>query len=362
MWSNLPFDLLANIFSYLPPDSFALARAACRNWHTAAETAPTLAVTHRHPPWFVALPVHSRGLFCYAHNPFDGNWLVLSLHHPIRPIATTIGGMIVSKITTTTSFQLAVCNVFTNQFKALPSLNLARTNPALGIVDNNSNQKLGFKIYVAGGMCEAARTGGAVYEPTVEMYDSGSEKWTVVGPMPVEFAVRLTVWTPKESVHSNGTLYWMTSARAYSIMGFQISTKRWKELSVPMAERLDFAALVARNGKLAVVGGGGGGGAWIWELEEDEVWNLVMEVPFELGSKLLGEKPNWASVKCVGIDGAVCLYRDLGSGIIVCREILDEGKWEWDWIEGCCSIRGSRIQNFPIKGLLIKPNLAHSTF
>ncbi|GKG04711.1 hypothetical protein Tco_0315098 [Tanacetum coccineum] len=41
-------------------------------------------------------------------------------------------------------------------------------------------------------MSEAASGGAALYEPTLEMFDSKSNKWTVMGSMPVEFAVRLT--------------------------------------------------------------------------------------------------------------------------------------------------------------------------
>lgn len=87
-------------------------------------------------------------------------------------------------------------------------------------------------------MSEAA-SGGAAYQASVEMYESSSGEWEIIGAMPVEFAVRLTVWTPKESVYSRGVLYWMTSARAYSVIGFDISNNRWRELSVPMADRLE---------------------------------------------------------------------------------------------------------------------------
>lgn len=172
----------------------------------------------------------------------------------------------------------------------------------------------------------------------------------------MEFAVRLTVWSPNEGVYSKGVLYWMTSARAYSVMGFNISSYTWRELGVPMAERLEFAALVVRKGKLAVVGGECGGDGRVWELGEDDLWELVGVVPVELGVRLLGEKVNWGSVKCVGIEGGVCLYKDFGSGFIIWRE----GGWEW--IEGCSEIRGREIRNFPVRGLLLQPNLAHSSF
>ncbi|KAL8458069.1 hypothetical protein ACS0TY_035806 [Phlomoides rotata] len=364
MWSNLPFDLLLHIFSHLSPESLARVNATCRNWHATAEPAAILAAGRRlHPPWFVALPMRSGGLSCYAHNPIEHfNWIELPLDHTtsIKPIAT-ISGLIIFKFTNTTSLNLARCNPFTNQFRPLPPLNVARTNPAVGAVEDSWNLHLGFKIYVAGGMSEAVGGGAAsAYQATVEMYDSFSEKWEIIGAMPVEFAVRLTVWSPNESVYSNGTLYWMTSARAYSVMGFDISSNRWRELSVPMADRLDFAVLVPRNGKLAVVGGECGGDARVWELGEGDMWKLVGKVPLELGVRLLGEKVNWGSVKCVGIEGGICLYKDVGSGVIIWRGVGGEGGW--GWIEGCCAIRGREVRNFPIKGLLLQPNLAHSTF
>ncbi|GFP95520.1 F-box only protein 6 [Phtheirospermum japonicum] len=362
MWSNLPFDLLAIIFTYLSPDSLARAKAACRNWRTTAESLTTSAARRRHPPWFIALPTPRSWAFsCYAHNPIANNWHCLPLDHtiiPFKPIAT-IGGLILLKITNTTSLQLAICNPFTKQFKRLPDLNFSRTNPAVGIVENNSlsNRNMGFKIYVAGGMSGATTGGGAIYQPTIEIYDSFSEIWEIIGKaMPFEIAVRLTVWTPNESVYSNGTLYWMTSARAYSVMGLDIFTNTWRELSVPLADKLEFAALVPRNGRLAVVGGRDG---CVWELGDDDEWSLIGKVPIELGIRFLG---NWGSVKCAGIEGAVCLYKDFGSGIVVWRDVFGEGKWEWDWIDGCCAIGGREIENFPIRGFLIYPNLLRSAF
>ncbi|KAE9467814.1 hypothetical protein C3L33_00320, partial [Rhododendron williamsianum] len=213
--------------------------------------------------------------------------------------------------------------------------------------------------YVAGGMSEAPR-GSSSYETTLEMYDSRMDAWRIIGPMPVEFAVRLTVWTPNESVHSNGIIYWMTSARAYSVMGFEIGTNTWRELSVPMADRLEFATLVWRNEKLTLVGGTCVEDAFVWELSGDDTWSLIGKVPAELGRRFLGGKVGWGSTKCVGIDGAVCLYKDLGSGMVVWREDVEKGRWEWIWVDGCCSMRGKQVQNFPIKGVVLHPNLGTS--
>lgn len=216
-----------------------------------------------------------------------------------------------------------------------------------------------FRVYVAGGMSDAGQ-GGATYETNVEMYDSRIQMWQVVGSMPVEFAVRLTVWTPNENVCIGDTLYWITSARAYSVMGFDVSKNRWRELGVPMAERLEFATLVKRNGELALVGGICGGSACIWELNEGDKWCLVDKVPLELGFRLLSGKRVWETVKCVGNEDAICLYRDLGSGMVVCNKVGSMGRWEWVWVDGCGYIKGKQVENCTIRGALIHPSLTTS--
>ncbi|GJV44301.1 hypothetical protein Tco_1428837 [Tanacetum coccineum] len=96
-----------------------------------------------------------------------------------------------------------------------------------------------------------------------------------MGSMPVEFTMRLTVWTPNESVYANGVLYCMTSARAYNIMGYEMDKDKWKELGVPMGDTLEFATLVLCDGK---------------------------RMPLELAKRFAG-----SSTKCAGIEGE-CVY------------------------------------------------------
>ncbi|XAR50570.1 hypothetical protein NMG60_11004925 [Bertholletia excelsa] len=373
MWSNLPFDLLANIFSFLSPDCLARARSACRHWNTCAKAYTPYTVPsegqRRRPPWFLALPARCRGPQCYAYNPILHNWHVLPLDFvldPVRPVAA-ICGLVLFRLTSSSVLQLVTCNPFTRQYRPLPALNIPRINPALGLIElgpgpgpPQPSPFPHFRVYVAGGTSEAP-SGGAAHEATVEMYDSKHDMWQIIGQMRVEFAVRLTVWTPSEGVYSNGVLYWMTSARAYSIMGFEIGPNLWRELSVPMVDRLEFAALVTHNGKLTLVGSTGDGDASIWELGDDGWgWSLIGKVPVELGKRLVEGKGNWGSIKCAGVEGAVWLYRDLGAGMVVWQEDVDSGRWEWFWVEGCTSIRAKKLQNFPIKGVLLHPSLASS--
>lgn len=215
-------------------------------------------------------------------------------------------------------------------------------------------------------MSSAAAGGGAKYEATMEMYDSEQNKWVRVDPMPMEFAVRLTVWTPNESVYCNGVLYWMTSARAYSVMGVEIESNSWRELGVPMAEKLEFAALTRRRKRLTVVGGTWRERCCVWELDEGEKWVMIGTVPVELGMRFLEGKKSWSSSKCARGEGRICLYREVGCGMVVWREEEEEEdgekrKWEWCWVEGSEVVKDQRVLNFGIKGVMINPNLSQSS-
>ncbi|RVW81701.1 hypothetical protein CK203_044540 [Vitis vinifera] len=251
MWSNLPFDLLANIFSFLPADSLALASSVCKHWHNNAS------LLTRPRPLGLAI---RRGF----------------LPHAIRPVAS-IGGLVLLRSTTSTTLQLAICNLFTKRYWSLPMLNIARTNPAVGVVfglDESPDVRFSsFRVYVAGGMSEAP-SGGAAYEPTLEMYDSWHDRWDIIGRMPVEFALAGAERADGGAARICGT----------SAVERQADASGWH---------------VQR-------------GACIWELGEGDTWELVEKIPIELGMRLLGVKGSWESTKCVGSDGAVCLYRDLG--------------------------------------------------
>ncbi|KAG9150946.1 hypothetical protein Leryth_003074 [Lithospermum erythrorhizon] len=359
MWSHLPFDLLSIVFSYLSPNSLACAKSVCHHWHNCTTNTAPPEGRQRHPAWFLAMATRSQGQFCYVHNSIHKSWHKIPLDF-IPTSCRLIGSInciVLLKLTNTTMIQLAVCNPFTRQFRHLPMLNISRTNPAVGIVEFDKSSNLlsnGYRVYVAGGMSEAS-SGGATYEPSLEMYDSVRKTWEIVGSMPVEFAVRLTVWTPNESVFCNGVLYWVTSARAYTVMSFNIGSNEWGEISVPMADRLEFATLVRRNGKLVLVGGTCNGHYCIWELIKDQEWRVIKEVPFGLAKRFLGGN----STKCVGIDGAIYHYKDLGSGMIVWSEEIKKGKWEWNWIGGCPKME---VHNLAIRGLLLHPNLFPSMF
>ncbi|GJV44305.1 unusual floral organs-like protein [Tanacetum coccineum] len=331
MWDNLPSDVLANVFSYLPPCSLARAMAACRHWHDCGRE--TRQICRHRQPWFIALPTRSTSRqLCFVHDPIQRSWHLLNLEHVpsmTRPVSTIGGqGLILFKSTGGVPIRLSVCNPFTGQIGHLPHLQKPRTNPAVGVREDFTNH---FKLYVAGGMSEAANGGAASYEPTLEVFNSKSNKWTVMGSMPVEFAVRLTVWTPNESVYANGVLYWMTSARAYSIMGYEMDRDKWKELGVPMGDTLEFATLVPCDGKVAVVGGTHDGNVLVWELGDGDEWILIERMPLELAKRFAG-----SSTKCAGIEGGVCLYKDIASAMVVWRRVKNhKNKWEWCSIDGC---------------------------
>ncbi|KAI3963347.1 hypothetical protein MKW98_022769 [Papaver atlanticum] len=156
---------------------------------------------------------------------------------------------------------------------------------------------------------------------------------------------------------------WYILSLEFILMSYELASKTWKELNVPMANQLEFASLVCRKGLLLlVVGGACKGDAWIWELGVEDKWVLVERVPSLLGKKIWGSKRSWSKTKCVGSDEAVYLYREFGSQMLVWRESSEKGRWEWFWIEGCGFIKGEKVLKFPIKGMLLQPSLNPSLF
>ncbi|MQL96386.1 hypothetical protein Taro_029062 [Colocasia esculenta] len=379
MWDRLPLDLLAHIFSFLPPLSLARAMAVCGHWHACVLSDPSGGRRGRAAscPWFLAM--HARPVAakppCYVYSLELRRWHALPLDFlpfPVRLVASVANaGLLLCRLAAGSRFRLLLCNPFTRQHKLLPDLIVPRSNPAVGVVPGDApGGAASFQIYAAGGA-----TGGG-YEPTLEVYESRAGVWRRAGATPAGFAVRLTVWTPNESVVAGGVVYWMTSARAYSVMGLEVATGAWREVKVPLADRLEWAALVGRrSGRLGLVGGCGQGEGWVWELTEGEQsWVVVGVVPEEVeGRKWAGG----AATRCVGGDREVYLYGgELGKGMVVGREVGDssssgheEERWEWKWIEEyCCSAIPGREKavavggggGAPFKGVLFHPSLSPS--
>ncbi|KAI3671536.1 hypothetical protein L1987_87274 [Smallanthus sonchifolius] len=75
-----------------------------------------------------------------------------------------------------------------------------------------------------------------------------------------------------------------TSARAYSIMGFEIGSNKWMELGVPKGDT-EISALVIWGGKLTVVGGVHDGNVVVWELGEGGELVMIERMATELGNR-----------------------------------------------------------------------------
>ncbi|GKD63965.1 F-box/kelch-repeat protein-like protein [Tanacetum coccineum] len=112
-------------------------------------------------------------------------------------------------------------------------------------------------------------------------------------------------------------------------MGYEMDKDKWMELGVPMGDTLKFTTLVPCDGKVAVVGGTHDGNVLVWELGDGDEWILIERMPLELAKRF---------AKCAGIEGGVCLYKDIDSAMVVWRRVKNhKNKWEW------CSIDGKKL-------------------
>ncbi|KAF3335275.1 F-box only protein 6-like protein [Carex littledalei] len=355
MWNELPLDALSHIFSFLPPNSLARALCACKHWYYCGRI-PLF--PPRYSPWFLAMPsCHGHhSTCCYAHDPDLGQWYSLPMDfnpEPIRLVSYLSAGLLLCRFTLSASLRLVVCNPFTRQIRSLPDLLFSRSNPAIGVITGNDNGNASLFYYI---IIVAGGASGSSYKSTLEMYDSrrGGDGWRLVGPMPIEFSVRLTVWTPNESVHTDDRfLYWMTSARAYSVVRLNLACWVWSEVKLPMADRLTWAAIFKRkNGRLGLMGGSTETIGQVWELDmtTGNEWGNVSKVPLDL-ERQFGQ----GGIKCAGVGDAVYLYRDLGSDMLVWSEI--EGRQGWNLVEGRSNL-GISVPFF--KAASIHPSLSRS--
>ncbi|GJS19080.1 hypothetical protein Tco_0413552 [Tanacetum coccineum] len=106
-----------------------------------------------------------------------------------------------------------------------------------------------------------------------------------------------------------------------------------------MGDTLEFATLVPCDGKVAVVGGTHDGNVLVWELGDGDEWILIERMPLELAKSFAG-----SSTKCAGIEGGVCLYKDIDSAMVVWRRVKNhKNKWEWCSIDGCNTFKGETV-------------------
>lgn len=365
MWSSLPTELLTFIFSFLPPDTLARARAVCQQWNFCAQQHHLLLLSStshphhlHHPPWLLAMPAQNCRHFCYAYNPCLRRWYNISLGfipNALRLAVAAVGdGLLLVKPSLSIPSPLALCNPFTQHYMLLPPFLCKRCNPSIGVVSTPAG---GYRIYVAGGSSNCT-----AYVSTMEMFDSEVGTWQITGKMPEKYAARMILWSTSGSVHHNGVLYWITSAKVYNVIGVDVGAQSpvWFEVGVPCADQLEFATLVVtRGGKgLGLVGGLAGGEVCLWELEGRDTWVLVDNLPGEAVTRLLGREGKLGSVKCVGGGGLVYLFKDFRCGMLVWKAQIGSCRRDWYWVKRCLSGGDGSLPSFPVKGVVLWPSLS----
>lgn len=167
MWGYMALDMLSHIFSFLPPHSIAQCLSTSKHWQTAAHLTTTTTTSSISSTWLLAMPTRAHCNSCLAYSPSSSRWHSFPLHFltfSVRPIAP-VGPLMLCKLGNSLGLRLLVVNVFTKQYRFLPTLASGlRSNAAVGVLLHNFDP--GFQIFVAGG------ASGASYDNSVEIYDS----------------------------------------------------------------------------------------------------------------------------------------------------------------------------------------------
>ncbi|GLJ43883.1 hypothetical protein SUGI_0914740 [Cryptomeria japonica] len=371
--TDLPKDLLGHILSRTSVDNVIRSSSVCRDWELYISSKSFMELWRQScrfqgPPWLFALSTYNCRDCCSAYNPVMNKWYSippLFLPQSLRIPVAAIGGFLLVKGSSTVSQHLAVCNPISKQWRNLPPLHKPRSSSLISVIerrfhsDGNNGNCSGFQIIVAGGRSQDANG----YEPSIEMYDSLADSWNVVGEVPCEYAVRLALWTPNDTVYCNGTIYCLTSARPYSIIAFNSVTGVWSEVMVPRGPHLLCSFLVQRRDKLTLVGGVGSPRDCkclkVWELDEDG-WLEIESMPGEFFNSFLGGKTDF-DYKFAGNGDFLYFFKDSQSQMLVCELSSQNHKTSWRWIPGCSSV-GSQFSKCSIRGMFIQPRLDVSDF
>lgn len=367
LWIHMPQDLLGQILSRTSIDNVIRSSSVCKEWESYIRSGAFIklwksAWPYQGPPWLFAVSKYNCRDCCCAYNPIANRWYSIPLCFlppSIRFPVAAIGQQLLIKGSSTGSHHLAVCNPIAKKWRLLPALHRPRLNPCICGIESKfgPTDKYGcdssFQVIVAGGSSQ----NGNSYEPTIEIYDSCADSWHVIGEVPCEYAVRLAVWTPNDTVYCNGVIYFLTSARPYSIIAFDLVKGTWSEVMVPRPQQLMCSFLIKRRGRLTLVGGLGSPKKCkclnIWELQGDG-WPEIETMPGEVFNRFFGEKADF-DYKCAGSGDCLYFFRDYHTEILVC-ELFENQRANWRWIS-CFSFVGSKFPRFSFRGMLIQPGL-----
>eukprot|EP00250_Pteridium_aquilinum_P013446 c21348_g1_i1 orf=767-1876(-) len=126
---DIPAELMAKIFAYLPVHTILQLRGVCKLWNSIISSSSIFrSIWSKHapmyPPWII---MYSSRDSIAAFNPTSSIWLTLPIPFPSgftfqKRILTSCGGLICFCNSCDSSRLLFVCNPITKEFKMLPEL------------------------------------------------------------------------------------------------------------------------------------------------------------------------------------------------------------------------------------------------
>ncbi|XP_058069853.1 F-box/kelch-repeat protein At5g43190-like [Magnolia sinica] len=327
IWSRLPGELLERILALLPLKTLLVLRSTCKHFNSLLISPSFLSQTKAHLFSSFLLLSHPQSHPRFPlYDVFLGRWRTLALTLSLPPtfvaphlISTSNGLLCFSLPDSFLIVNLLTRSTRTVQFPNCPfvSATLIAAHPS---ASSSPMSPHGFNIFI---LCSNSAF----------VYDSEADRWTRFNG----FNPILSESSHHEGVAHSGSLYF-TTQDPFSIVGFELATGRWDQLSAHLPPGLTFIRLASSSDRrLFLVGGVGQDGISrnlkVWELGGGGMhWDEIATLP-ELMCRKFGSVcyHNYERVYCLWHDGMICICCYTWAEILVYKV----GRRTWHWLPKC---------------------------
>ncbi|KAG0585697.1 hypothetical protein M758_2G030000 [Ceratodon purpureus] len=331
---ELPEEVVDRIQAYLPVSSYFRSRTVSKRWHASlfAQSFSEIRMqVHPREAWLFILSYRRCRNWSHAYDPAFDKWHKVPLNFLppdyMYPTAAS-GGLLCIRAYVDGDQVLSVCNPLLKSWRALPPWHEDRIDPVIGIYVDSSTRN--YQIIAVGSYESGALT---------EVYDSRSNRWTVMGSLPRKMSFARTAFC-------NGQFYCMTSGPPDALLAYNMELGIWRVVPVSRPAFLWYGDLVEHYGRLLLIGAVRIDQTFeavkIWELQESTAeWVEVESMPERLFKEFYRKGRMFYSFQCVGSGNLLYLHVKKTPRILVCDLGQTPPSWRWlpsspacaDWSE-----------------------------
>ncbi|GLJ50483.1 hypothetical protein SUGI_1075760 [Cryptomeria japonica] len=326
MWSDLPEHLKERVMESLPVDCFFRFRSVCRGWNTFLSSEHFNSIARNSQPFLILCPSKTQ-LPSLIYSFITHTWRPISVSFIPHDCPLNFGGsasglLLVGLQTNSwyahTSPVLYVCNPLSKACLRLPGMACVITIMA-NTISPVGPKRDEYKVMVIG------RDSRDMV--LLEVYDSTSKSWKVVGRIP-DVVIR-----NESMIYSKGCLFCMTDG---GMMAYNTEQGITTVVAMPTAGAHNvWAQLICCESRVVVVGAIEENyslkGVIMWEVVfhetvKDYVWEEIVKMPSSVFDEFRRcSNSDW--FQCVGVGDKICLRANESTKMLVYD--VSGGSWSW---------------------------------